>query len=481
MSLFEMDTTESVTQSTTNGATLVAPSNTQLTHEEVMRDLVWHNTDNVGHEISSEQQLKLEKINKRASHDYDYTRKERRALKSDLRRLSRKAGLSFPDSKDDMPESKSIWTSYTRQFVNLSTPATAGNRGVNVTAVGKHLRDGYNPALWATPKVVAIPGFLVRKALEMEEHKETLLMYHIVEEGFQMINGIEWYVSLIDGEHRRMIAIALRGIDLSKIDTVLQVPGTWEVDVTFAKVFTPEGAVEAIKGGYELMTAMNGKKIRRWGEHEEFFGDIFAGNEDAKNTAIRLANGGVFATNGRTSVGCCERKTDRGSVVSGLQVQIPQYRYQLKDSKLNDQMRLAGVDLTLDIIEAAGFTSEQVEKQVKTIFLHAMSLIMAANPIMRKKNGLYTTFIDYMVGRMIQIKDVKLADKTKKLRPQHFSKLHSVLKREGGELAGVNSHHSEEKAIYAAIVDDFKKALNGHSQYGNLKREDMFKFVGLAC
>jgi hypothetical protein len=317
--------------------------------------------------------------------------------------------------------------------------------------------------------------------MQMEKYQEILSMYHIVEEGFQEINGAEWYVCLIDGEHRRMMVISLKGIDLSNVDTVLQVPGKWEVDATFAQVYTPEGAVEAAMDAYNLMTQMNGKKIRRWGEHEEFFGDIFAGNEGAKNTAIRLANGGVFATNGRTSVGCRERKTDRGSVVSGLQVQIPQYRYQLKDPKLNDQMRLAGVDLTLDIIEAAGFTSEQVEKQVKTIFLHAMSLIMAANPIMRKKNGLYTTFIDYMVGRMIQIKDVKLADKTKKLRPQHFSKLHSVLKREGGELAGVNSHHSEEKAIYAAIVDDFKKALNGHSQYGNLKREDMFKFVGLAC
>jgi hypothetical protein len=480
MSLFEMDTTESVTQSTTNGATLKALSNTQLTHDEVMRDLVWHNTLDVGHDISPEQQLKLEKIYKRSSYDRD-TRQKRRAFKSEVKRLSRKAGLKFPASPDWAPESKSFWTVYKRHFVNLSTPATAGNRGVNVSAVEKHLRDGFNPALWVTPKVVAIPGFLLRQAMQMEKYQERLSMYHIVEEGFQEIDGTEWYVCLIDGEHRRMMVISLKGIDLSTVDNVLQVPGKWEVDVTFAQVYTPDGAVEAVMDAYNLMTQMNGKKIRKWGEHEEFFGDIFAGNEDAKNTAIRLANGGVFATNGRTSVGCKERKTARGSVVRGLQVQIPQYRYQLKDKRLNDAMRLAGVDLALEIIAAAGFTPEQVTTQLKTTFLHTMSLLMAANPNMRKKNGLYTEFVSYMVDRMTQIKNEKRVDCNKKLRPQHLSQLHSLLKRQGGELAGVNSHHSEELAIYAAIVDDFKKALLGHSQYGNFKREEMFKFVGLAC
>lgn len=480
MSLFEMDMTESETQSTTDGVTLVAPLTTQLSHEEVMRDLVWHNTTDVGHEISPEQQQRLSKIFQRSGYDRD-NRQNRRAFVSEVKRLCRKSGIKYPESPDWAPTTKSFWSFYERHYVNLSTPATAGNRGVNVAAVDKHLRDGFNPALWVTPKVVAVPGFLLRQAMQMEKYQKILSMYHIVEEGFQEIAGTEWYVCLIDGEHRRMMVIALKGIDLSNVDTVLQVPGTWEVDVTFAKVFTPDGAVEAIMDAYNLMTQMNGKKIRKWGEHEEFFGDIFAGNEDAKNTAIRLANGGVFATNGRTSVGCRTRKTSNASVVSGVQVQIPQYKYQLKDNRLNDAMRLAGVDLTLDILEAAGFTPEMVTKQLKTTFLHTMSLIMAANPIMRKRNGLYSEFVSYIVDRMTQIKNEKRVDRSKKLRPQHLSQMHSRLKKEGGEMSGVNSHHSEELAIYASIVDDFKKSLQGHGQYGNFNRTEMFAFVGLDC
>lgn len=286
-------------------------------------------------------------------------------------------------------KSKTFWSARTPMDVPLNIPTLSDNRFTDVSKVVTNLKDGFDPALFQLPLVVAIPGKAVREACAKDPN--FIEEWDIRPEGFWNINqGIEGhendelYLQVCDGRHRQLIWAA--HIGHPDFDDFADLNGMWECQVVFASgIESYKDTVQAFREAHGLYLDINSKKIRKPTAENNLGAEIKKGDPEAVKNIERMKKIGFWVEGGKNPYGD----------TNGVKTKYSLFRRDaLKNPMINDDLLIqAGKWIKLD----AGFKTDQVYSPTLAA---ALALIQVVVPKLTAGNGMQSMFESWFKNKI---------------------------------------------------------------------------------
>ena len=279
-----------------------------------------------------------------------------------------------------------FWTERIPMDVPLNIPTLSDNRFTHVEKATANLKNGFEPALFQMPLVVAIPGKFVKDAcLKDPTFKDR---WDVRPEGFWNINqgseDSEFYLQVCDGRHRQLIKAAELGHP--EFNNFSELQGSWECQVVVAQtVKSVDDVEEAFKQAHRLYLDINSKKIRKPSASDNLGAEIRSGDQEANQNIVRMENTGFWVEGGKNGYGD----------LTGVKTKYAIFRRDaLKNPMINDVL-LAQSSKWIKLDN--GFNSKI---EYSPTLAAALALVQVVVPKLVGGNGVQSVFESWLANKL---------------------------------------------------------------------------------